>query len=56
MFATALPKANKLYYAQLAYGARYLASRACGDADRREHLGMAERYSQLALASSGDNC
>ena len=38
------------YYEQLEKGARYLASLASG-AERREHLGWANRYQRLALDS-----
>lgn len=35
------------YYAQLEQGARYLASLASDDDERREHLGWANRYFRL---------
>lgn len=41
-----------IYYAQLEEGARFLAARAATDAERQQHLGMANRYvrlSQVAL-------
>lgn len=38
-----------LYYSRLETGARYLAANAVDDDERREHLGMANRYSRLVL-------
>lgn len=38
------------YYEQLEKGARYLASLASG-AERKEHLGWANRYHRLAMDS-----
>lgn len=38
---------NATYYAQLEQGARYLASVAANDDERREHLGWANRYQRL---------
>ena len=37
------------YYQQLETGARYLASRAVSESERREHLGWANRYYRLAV-------
>ena len=42
---------DTIYYSELEQGARYLAGGARGGAGRREHLGWAERYRQLALAA-----
>ncbi len=39
---------NATYYEQLEQGARYLASMATNPAERREHLGWANRYYRLA--------
>jgi len=41
-----------LDYAQLEQGARYLASLTRDDAERREHLGWANRYSRLRIDAS----
>jgi hypothetical protein len=41
------------YYGQLETGARWLASRAPSEAERREHLGMANRYARLRAAAGG---
>jgi hypothetical protein len=38
-----------LDYAQLEQGARYLASLTRDDAERREHLGWANRYNRLKI-------
>jgi hypothetical protein len=38
-----------VYYAQLEEGARYLASLATSDAERRVHLGWANRYYRLRV-------
>ncbi|HKT14467.1 MAG TPA: hypothetical protein VJR87_03585 [Allosphingosinicella sp.] len=38
-----------LHYARLEQGARYLASLAISDDERREHLGWANRYYQLRV-------
>ena len=38
---------DNLNYAQLEQGARYLASKAADEAERRLHLGWANRYSRL---------
>ncbi|HEV2079860.1 MAG TPA: hypothetical protein VGR19_08205 [Allosphingosinicella sp.] len=38
---------NATYYARLEKGARYLASVAANDDERREHLGWANRYHRL---------
>ena len=40
---------DALHYAQLEQGARYLASLAATDAERREHLGWANRYYRLKI-------
>lgn len=40
---------NAAYYAQLEEGARYLASRAANDDERRLHLGWANRYRRLVV-------
>jgi len=37
------------YYEQLEEGARYLASLALTDEERKQHLGWANRYCRLAL-------
>lgn len=37
-----------VYYSQLEQGARYLASLAATEAERRVHLGWANRYCRLA--------
>ena len=42
---------DTIYYSELEQGARYLAGLALDDAERREHLGWANRYRQLALAA-----
>ena len=39
---------QSVYYSQLEQGARYLASLAETDAERRVHLGWANRYCRLA--------
>lgn len=44
---------NATYYAQLEEGARYLASRAASDAERRLHLGWANRYRRLVADAQG---
>jgi hypothetical protein len=44
----AAPSADPLGYDQLEEGARYLAGKAAGDGERRRHLGMANRYAQMA--------
>ena len=38
-----------LHYAQLEQGARYLASLAISDDERREHIGWANRYYRLRV-------
>ena len=38
---------NAIYYARLEQGARYMASRAANDDERRVHLGWANRYRRL---------
>jgi hypothetical protein len=43
---------HALDYAQLEQGARYLASLSRDDAERREHLGWANRYSRLRMDAS----
>jgi hypothetical protein len=43
-----------LDYAQLEQGARYLASLTRDEAERREHLGWANRYSRLKLDAIED--
>lgn len=40
---------NATYYERLEQGARYLASLATSPAERREHLGWANRYYRLAV-------
>jgi hypothetical protein len=40
---------HALDYAQLEQGARYLASLSRDDAERRQHLGWANRYSRLRM-------
>ena len=52
----ALPRpqpADAAYYERLETGARWLASRASSEPERREHLGMANRYARLRLDSAG---
>lgn len=41
------------YYEQLEIGARWLASRSAHEAEKREHLGMAERFARLRLEADG---
>jgi hypothetical protein len=43
---------HALYYAKLEEGARYLAACAANDAERREHLGWANRYYRLRVEAS----
>ncbi|HEX8571670.1 MAG TPA: hypothetical protein VF759_02835 [Allosphingosinicella sp.] len=42
------------YYSQLETGARWLASRSDGAAERDAHLDHAERYARLRLDAAGD--
>ncbi len=42
------------YYAQLEQGARYLASISADAAERRTHLGWANRYYRLGLEAQLD--
>ena len=43
------PAADGAYYQRLETGARWEASRAVSEAERSEHLGMANRYARLRL-------
>jgi hypothetical protein len=56
--ALALPQrecSDGEHYRQLEAGARWLASRSFGEAERHEHLAMATRYARLRLdAVAGD--
>ena len=49
MFLKISINADRIYYWQLALGARYLAGEAQCVQERRQHLGMANRYARLAL-------
>lgn len=52
----ALPRprpADSAYYERLETGARWLASRASSEPERREHLAMANRYARLRLEPAG---
>jgi hypothetical protein len=43
---------DRTYYQRLEQGARYLAARAADEAERRIHLGWANRYFRLASESA----
>ncbi len=43
-----------VYYSQLEQGARYLASTSADPAERRAHLGWANRYYRLGLEARLD--
>jgi hypothetical protein len=47
--APSLPQADGAYYHRLETGARWLASRTPSEAERHEHLAMANRYARLRL-------
>jgi hypothetical protein len=46
-------RADAAYYHRLETGARWLADRSADDAEREQHLGMANRYSRLRLEAEG---
>jgi hypothetical protein len=46
---TAAAAPDAFYYERLETGARWLASRAAGAAEREAHLAMANRYARLRL-------
>jgi hypothetical protein len=43
-----------VYYSQLEQGARYLASTSADQAERRTHLGWANRYYRLSIEARLD--
>jgi hypothetical protein len=51
--ALASPAGDAAYYQRLETGARWLASRTGSEAERGEHLGMANQYARLRLDAAG---
>lgn len=51
--ALALPAGDAAYYQRLETGARWLASRPGSEAERSQHLGMANRYACLRADAAG---
>jgi hypothetical protein len=48
----ALPLPEAEHYERLETGARWMASRSTDEGERKEHLGMANRYARLRLAAA----
>lgn len=51
--APTAPVADAAYYQRLETGARWLASRTGSEAERGEHLFMADRYARLRADAAG---
>lgn len=51
--AAPAPVADAAYYQRLETGARWLASRTGSEAERCEHLFMADRYARLRVDAAG---